>query len=715
MDVGVRCVVNAFQLFVQGGQVVPCRTLARTNRAKNLESVQQIHESFIDSLTKAILPPSLPPIIDFAEKFCHKILYPRQKTLLRLIYLEDENFTEYDQQIIGEWIENFQQGNERIGLPPDVLERLEICKQEKRPHFREIEYIGGRRGGKGHLGGVIGAYECWRLLTYDSPQWKYGIDPNVDLYLEVIATSLDQAIKYQFSAIRETITGAECFDPYLFYVKNDKLALRTPADIRRAAEMERRNLPVEKPIASIRAQALSSNSSAGRGAAAFAVYFDEFAHMLNVETASSRTSGEVYKAIIPSLGQVKEDGLIYIPTSPYMMTGQAYKVYQQGFEQEDVHDSLTGVVTGKRPVHPTTLVMQLPSWGPYEDWNDPWALQIQKCKPFRSAIEEFNEDMRREERANPDAFKVERRAQWAETQHAYLNPLVVNQIFMPYHIQTGAPIASTEGYEPDALVTLGPKLQGIFQWQYRAHADPSKSQHNFCFAIGHTEPFRDAETGEVWDHVIIDLMRVWKPSDYHENNYQIPYDEITKEIASIVLDYRGLRSLTYDQYGGYILAPMMKSLLKQMGGKTSDIRIYERVATATNREQKWERLKTALGMNWVHTYKDNYGLDNSSLLEAELKYLQEINGKVKKQDIGMVTTDDLADAVSVVVSEILADQIDRFYKRKNLSGAHVLGGARGGYTTDMESGPRNTTNLERLRQYRGTKSPIYRGRTLRSR
>lgn len=39
-----------------------------------------------------------PSIVEFAEHdaFCGKVLYPRQKTLLKVIFLETENLTDYD-------------------------------------------------------------------------------------------------------------------------------------------------------------------------------------------------------------------------------------------------------------------------------------------------------------------------------------------------------------------------------------------------------------------------------------------------------------------------------------------------------------------------------------------------------------------------------------------------------------------------------------------
>ena len=44
-------------------------------------------------------------IIDFAthKSFCGIELYPRQQTMLKLIYLETENMTAYDVEVISRW------------------------------------------------------------------------------------------------------------------------------------------------------------------------------------------------------------------------------------------------------------------------------------------------------------------------------------------------------------------------------------------------------------------------------------------------------------------------------------------------------------------------------------------------------------------------------------------------------------------------------------
>ena len=89
-------------------------------------------------------------------------------------------------------------------------------------------------------------------------------------------------------------------------------------------------------------------------------------------------------------------------------------------------------------------------------------------------------------------------------------------------------------------------------------------------------------------------------------------------------------------------------------------------------------------MGWVHAYKDTFFDDGEgSLLEQELKFLTEKNGKVEKQNIGPVTTKDLADTVMEVTVSLLESQLGR---ADNLD-TTIAVGAPGGYPTNSLLNP----------------------------
>lgn len=593
-----------------------------------------------------------PPIVEWAERadmLARPPLYPRQKTLLRLMFLETETMTEYDKDVIGRWTEKFYSGDDRVGVSPDVWERIRYLKEHGYEHFREVVFIGGRRCGKGYIGAIALSWMVARLLYMYSPQVSLGIDPSKELQGLIVATNFQQAKDYLFADVYNAIVNSPWFQPYIASAKGHRVTFWTSADRERITRLRMQGLLVEKEMTSVSVQAVTSNAKAGRGMAAYAAAFDEMAHMM-YGTAGPRTGDEVYNAITPALDQMGRHAFVYVPTSPYTKVGKAYDLYNLGLERDE----------DGNPTHPDILVIQLPSWGPYEDAFD---LEATEGRVFVSVPQAYDEVMRRIERRDPASFRVERLAQWAEVQDAYLAPSVVDAMFEPF-------IDPVTGERRE----LGPTTVGILAHRYRAHADPSKSQHNFALCIGHTERFT-SEDGQEWDHVVIDLLHVWKPEDFPD--HQIQYDQVQEALVDLIVSFPSMEVFSVDQYGSFATVSMLKRRLRERGSRT---KVHEVVHTQASRQQMWERLKSALGMGWVHAYRDDF-FDGQSLLEHELKFLQVVNGKVKKQDFGPVQTDDLADAFCVVVSELLSDQLERLERRENLARARIMPGAEGGYHT----------------------------------
>jgi len=598
----------------------------------------------------------IPDIVTFAEhaSFLNgSKLFPRQKTLLRLMMLETENMTEYDYAVIEEWTKGLDLNGDRIGVSPDIMERIVYLKANGYKHFREIVNITGRRGGKGHIGGILGAYKNWQLLMLDDPQYHYNIDKSKDLYLFCVATNIEQAKKYQFADLANTILNGPCFQPYIADAKEHFLALRTPADVRRIAAFEARDLMPSRLIASVRNMAVTSNSKASRGAAAFAVMFDEFAHML-AGTGGARTSEEVYNAITPALDQMGKDGLIYVPTSPFTKIGKAYNLYESAMEKDE----------NGNPSYPNMMMAQLPSWGPYEDWDDPVVTQ---GYTFRNSPQKYDEQMVSLEKREPDVFRVERLSQWAEVTNAYLNPKMVERMFEPY--------VDAEG----ELVELEEQEEGRFSVIYHGHCDPSKSNNNTAAMIGHVEKIPDQEDGEEWYHVVIDWMKVWDPENYPDN--QIDYEEIEEDLVDILCKFKTTKVFSFDQYGAFVTLPRLKKRLLQVR-PPHKVKIREDKFTKESNMRRAERFKSAIGMNWVHSYRDIFGPNGSSLLEQELKFLQETNGKVDKQKFGPIRTSDLSDCLMVIVDQLLEDNFIKLEMRDRLGNANLNVGGQGGYHTN---------------------------------
>ena len=643
------------------------RITAKSNQ-KLLSAEQDLLEMAKNALS---VKKDMPSIVEFAEhpEFLNRKLYPRQQTLLKLICLETENMTDYDLEVIDKWSKGFEKTGTSIGVCPDIWDRVEYLKANGYNHFREVVNITGRRGGKGHIGGIIGAYLNWRLIQLDDPQWFYGIDKSKDVYMFCVATNIQQAKQFQFADLANTIIDAKCFQPYIEVAKEYFVALRTPADLRRIAQFEARGIRPQRLIASVRNMAVTSNSKSSRGAAAFGVIFDEFAHML-VGTAGPRTSDEVYNAITPALDQFGKDGFIYIPTSPFTKVGKCYSLYENALQQTE---------DGK-PAFPNMMFAQLPSWGPYEDWDNPRATGGFN---FRGAPQTYDDEMQRLEKREPDVFKVERLSQWAEVTDAYLNPKMVERMFEPFKDATGQ------------MRVLEEQAFGKIGFIYRGHCDPSKSNANTAAMICHVESIPSPEDGETWYHVIMDWARVWRPEDYPE--HQVDYEEIEEEIVEVLSRFRTTKVFSYDQYGGFVTVPRLKKRVKELNPPHKVI-IKEEKFTAQSNDRRAERFKSALGMNWVHTYRDSYGPDGSCLLEQELKFLQEVNGRIRKQDFGPIQTKDFADCLMVCVEQLLEDNFVRLEMRDKLGQTQLLYGAQGGYHTGNVN-PSTMSTRDKLKSF----------------
>lgn len=261
-------------------------------------------------------------IIEFAtsDKYCGKKLYPRQETLLRLIFLETEQMSQYDLDTIDEWTRGFKKRKDVFGVQPDVWDRVQYLKDRGYRRFPHILSVLGRRASKGMIGGVLGAEQIAYFYSLDDWQAHYGIDAGQDGYLSVVATNQSQAQRFQFADIRRTVENCKYLQPNISTSKESYFSIRTPADVRQIAELKGAGIVVEREIATLRAIALSSNSSSGRGAVGFANFFDEFAFMVQ-GTGSTKSGEEIYEAWQPSLDQFGRDALTYIPSSPFCLSG----------------------------------------------------------------------------------------------------------------------------------------------------------------------------------------------------------------------------------------------------------------------------------------------------------------------------------------------------------------------------------------------------------
>lgn len=417
----------------------------------------------------------------------------------------------------------------------------------------------------------------------------------------------------------EPSLAAPCFAPYIQKLRRDRLILATPAEL---------DNPNRSWSGSIEIVARESTELAGRGPASFALLFDEFAHVS--ATTSAIDADRLYAAATPALDQFRGYDFIYEGSSPSHQTGQFYRNYQRGLEI----DPMT-----RRARNPDILVVQLPSWGPYLDWE---RAETIKTRPddattvgaagsvpatfarIRRPIQVYDEQMRRREADDPAKFAVERRAQWAHVSDPYLNPALIDKMFGPHDGRVAT------------FHDTGP-LAG----DYVAHGDPATRHDRFAWVIGHRE---GPDTRGLY-HAWIDLIRYWAPTDFDDD--EIDFLTLQEQFYDDIYGFLPYQ-VTFDQYSS---VPIIQTLQQRVNRARLPKRVTfdQRPHTHTGNQELAEVFRTSLTLGLVHCPYDR-------VADEELRFLQERNGRVDHPDTGDVTTNDVAVSLMVVVRELIGYQ-----------------------------------------------------------
>lgn len=591
----------------------------------------------------------------YASKNCNKPLYPRQRVLLKLIFLEEMEGWEED--ILSEWIRN---PYSELAISPNIRERRQRLRDEGYPHFREVVLVGGRRASKGHITGLAIAKKFWDLTTLRNPQEHYGIDKDKQIYCTIIAASEDQAKKYQFADAKGSIMSCTSMQPYIDRVLNTEIHVRTPNDNARQAEMLGSKVSIP---ASLIAKASAANASTIRGEATIIAVLDEAAHMM--EGVSSKSSaGEIYDAITPALDQFGIDALIFQNSSPYTKIGKFYENYCKAMNID-----LDNGLELKEDIDYRMLSFQYPSWELYRDWG--------RDKRFRKALvlpPSESEAMALEEKKNPEKFAVERRAQFSELVEAYLNAEMVDRIFRPFNGRILKTRTDRKGFGPETT--------------FKAHGDPATTDKNFGWAMGHIEIYEDEEGREQY-HVFFDQIHAWIPSE--QENHTINYLDIQDEIFHYISHFRP-QDVSFDQFQSNAL---INYLRREASKHQMSANIREIVATEKVNLRRAEVFKTAINLGLVHAPLDNR---YSELVRNELKFLQRKGNRIDHQTVGPVQTKDIADCMMTVVDHLIGQ-----YVMPDL-GTEMAKGALGGYGneqkrqfSDMWYGSNRLTGMNRAR------------------
>lgn len=576
-------------------------------------------------------------IVEFCEsdEYCNKLLYPRQRALMKLIFLEEMNGEEED--ILSGWINNT---NGEIKICPNVRGRRDKLRDLGYPHFRDIMLVGGRRSSKGHLTGLAYAYKIWNQIALDDPQVFYGIDRDKQIYFTIIATSEDQAKKYQFADAASAVRSCAAMQPYLKRFMSTEIHVYTPKDIQRMATTKLSHGNMDYP-ASLIVRASAANASSVRGEATLCLDLDEEAHMMEgVNTKSS--AEEIFDAAIPALDQFNKHALIFQNSSPYTKIGKFYDNYCIGMNI-NVDGSIADHDLDYRQ-----LVFQFPSWELYRDWF-PVRKRLRINSPIAAPPEE-SEPMRIEEKRNPEKFKVERRAYFAEVLEGFLIPEMVDKCFGFFNDRVLKSKPSRMGYGPET--------------PFKIHGDPATTDKNFGFMVAHVEYEEDEQERNV-PHCVVDLVHAWMP--HEQKHHTINYLDLQDEILEHILNFRP-EDVTFDQFQSNMLIRYLQRESAKRGASGMNIR--EVVATPKLNLSRAEVAKTAINLGLVHIPSDSR---HSELLKNELKFLQKKGHQIIHQTTGPVQTKDIADCLFECVYYLLGP-----YVLNDLNSSITMGG-QGGY------------------------------------
>ncbi|WP_428957832.1 hypothetical protein [Streptomyces sp. cg35] len=603
-------------------------------------------------------------------------LYPRQATLLKVFFLREDLFTEYDYQVVAEWDEQYRtakRANDKradattedevapkmpLGGSPDLLGRMRAAKALGYRWFKEILLVMGRRAGKGHISALAMAYVLWCYMAKGDPQEHYGVDRDKKLAALIFAGKRDQAKQNLWRDFVNVVTGGPCYAPYIADSLGEKLSVYAPNDFIRMDEMRKRGVKTAMDMATFHILPKESTVMAGRGPASFIIGFDEMAHVVN--SGANRSAGEVYDASTPSLDQFGKDGFIVEPSSPWEMAGKFFDNWERA----------TAYEPDGTPTYPNCMMIQLASWDIYLDWERAHLLPLlpdsftgdngeyldeprPTFKALRGAIQTFDEEMRKLEKADPDTFAVERRAQWATVMDAYLDPDKVEKVFQPW-------FARPERYGSSLIV---PTERGILSYFYKGHADPSSVNCRFGIALAHTE-----NDDEGRPHVVFDKIHYFDPADFP--GHTINYEEVEDWIWDDMIAPFQPDEFTFDQYQSVgSIQKLVKKVAQARFPKR--VNIFERTANASINWRYAETFKAAINLGLVHAPAHEEG-------ELELKFLQKAPGsnRVDHPTVGPVQTKDIADAIMITTWSLIGDWISGY--KEQLIQASAVGALQGG-------------------------------------
>lgn len=300
----------------------------------------------VETVQKSVAP--IPSVDAFrfltSSEFLNKDPYPFQRIAIKYTYNLFETYPPDEE----EW----------------ALIKLEELKWNikidlsSRPKANKHVWCLGRRSAKSRTCAWIATYETYSLICKGNPQEYYNILERHPIYIVHIAARGKQA-EEMFAFTSNDIRSVPFFRPYIDFDKDNSTELRlfSPYDLFINERTRKRNSLVPRGMqketiqeGTLNIKSITTAGAGARGEAIKCLIFSELAHVQRakmigssmedgVEGENPKTDYALVKAMMPSVLDFKDEGLIIFESSPVEKGGEFYRHYCiAGGSQQDLKE-----------------------------------------------------------------------------------------------------------------------------------------------------------------------------------------------------------------------------------------------------------------------------------------------------------------------------------------------------------------------------------------
>lgn len=274
--------------------------MAKLNREQIKEVIGSLTPDmlFNSQFSKYKSEPWSTPLEFFeSDRFCGMHLYPNQRLMLKLWNLQIDDLTDYENQTLDRWCREFKNDKYKVGVLPDIRERIEVLKREGYKHFSTYVLVLGRRASKSFLSGsqlalsdaqmlwngipnvrfssdlaeeqdsIVGGSDFWKQDAFEEAQDNAGIDKDTAVYSVFMATTMTQAQETIFKDYYNAVLSCKWLQDYVLRVTPFQVTYQTVNDRLKTLEYLENGVPLERELSSMVSRPVSSNSDSVRGRA----------------------------------------------------------------------------------------------------------------------------------------------------------------------------------------------------------------------------------------------------------------------------------------------------------------------------------------------------------------------------------------------------------------------------------------------------------------